>query len=61
VLTLAVSDVVGDDLSMIASGPTVADPTTFASALDVLDAHGGRASFPAAVVAHLEDGAAGRG
>ena len=60
VMTLAVSDVVGDDLSMIASGPTVADPTTFAAALDVLDRHGGRASFPTAVVAHLEEGAAGR-
>ena len=30
VLTLAVSDVVGDDLSVIASGPTVADDSTFA-------------------------------
>ncbi len=37
VLTLAVSDVVGDDLSVIASGPTQPDPTTCADALSVLD------------------------
>ena len=44
--TLAVSDVVGDDLSVIASGPTVADESTFAQALAVLDRRGGRAAFP---------------
>ena len=39
VLTLAVSDVVGDDLSVIASGPTVADESTFADcAAGALDA-----------------------
>jgi hydroxypyruvate reductase len=59
VMTLAVSDVIGDDLSMIASGPTVPDATTFEAALDVLDAHGGRASFPPAVVTRLHRGAAG--
>ena len=36
VITLVLSDVVGDDLSTIASGPTVPDPTTFADALEVL-------------------------
>ena len=34
--TLIVSDVVGDDISVIASGPTIADPTTCADALAVL-------------------------
>ncbi|MFZ9067627.1 MAG: glycerate kinase type-2 family protein [bacterium] len=34
--TLAISDVPGDDLSVIASGPTVPDPTTFAEALEIL-------------------------
>jgi glycerate 2-kinase len=57
--TLAVSDVVGDDLSVIASGPTVADGSTFAEALAVLDRRGGRARFPASVVARLEAGLAG--
>ena len=34
--TLAISDVPGDDLSVIASGPTVPDPTTFRDALEIL-------------------------
>jgi glycerate 2-kinase len=59
VMTLAVSDVIGDDLSMIASGPTVPDVTTFAAALRVLDDHGSRTGYPPAVVDHLERGAAG--
>ena len=47
-VTLAISDVVGDDTSVIGSGPTVADPTTFGEALAViLDACGGRRAFPA--------------
>lgn len=39
VLALILSDVVGDPLDVIASGPSVADPTTFADALDVLTRH----------------------
>jgi glycerate 2-kinase len=35
-LTLVISDVVGDDLSAIASGPTVPDPSTYADAIAVL-------------------------
>src|SRR5262245_31475291 len=37
VWALLLSDVVGDDPAVIASGPTVADPTTFRDALDVLE------------------------
>jgi glycerate-2-kinase len=59
VLTLAVSDVVGDDLSAIGGGPTVADETTFAAALGVLEAYGGSAAYPPAVVSRLERGTAG--
>ncbi len=40
VVTLAISDVPGDDPSIIASGPTVADPTTCADALALLDRYG---------------------
>jgi len=40
VLCLALSDVPGDDLAVIGSGPTVGDPTTCAQALSVLDRHG---------------------
>ena len=59
VLTLAISDVVGDDLAVIGSGPTVADPSTFHDAAAVLDRRGGRDRFPAEVVSILEQGAAG--
>jgi glycerate 2-kinase len=40
VITLIVSDVVGDDLSTIASGPTVPDPTSVLDALEVLERYG---------------------
>jgi hydroxypyruvate reductase len=56
---LAISDVVGDDLSVIASGPTVADPTSFADAIAVLERVGGRAIYPDAVVNWLTRGAEG--
>jgi hydroxypyruvate reductase len=59
VLTLAVSDVVGDDLSVIASGPTVPDESTYASALAVLQRRGGMRAYPERVTAHLQRGVAG--
>jgi len=40
VVTLLISDVPGDDPSVIASGPTVPDPTTCAQALQVLQRYG---------------------
>jgi glycerate 2-kinase len=58
-LTLAISDVVGNDLSVIGSGPTVADGSTFADALAVLDRFGGRPAYPAAAVALIERGTKG--
>jgi len=56
-LNLMLSDVVGDDLDVIASGPTVPDPTTFADALGVLERC--KATVPPAVGKVLEAGAAG--
>jgi len=44
VVTLLISDVPGDDPGVIASGPTVADPTTCADALTVIDRYGIRVS-----------------
>lgn len=52
------SDVVGDDPSVIGSGPTVPDPTTFEDALGVLERFGGRTAYPSGAVAHLTRGAA---
>ncbi len=57
--TLAISDVHGpipDDASVIGSGPTVADPTTFAEALEIVRGVDG---VPARVRDRLERGAAG--
>lgn len=59
VACLVLSDVVGDDLSTIASGPTVPDPTTYADALEVLRRRGLLEAAPAAIRAHLEAGARG--
>jgi len=59
VVTLVLSDVVGDDLSTIASGPTVPDPTTYADARRILDDRGLGSALPASVLRHLEAGARG--
>ena len=65
-LTLAISDVHGpipDDPSVIGSGPTVADPTTYADALEFVrtaQQESSRAdAVPPSVVAHLERGRRG--
>jgi hydroxypyruvate reductase len=54
-VTLAISDVPGDDLSVIASGPTVADSSTFHDALNVLNKY--YISEPKSVLKHLNDAA----
>ena len=51
VVTLLISDVPGDDPAIVASGPTVADPTTFADARAILSKYG--ISPPPSVAAHL--------
>jgi glycerate 2-kinase len=55
----AISDVVGDDLSVIGSGPTVPDSTRFADALQILRRFGGLDAYPRAAVDRLTRGAAG--
>jgi len=56
---LVLSDVVGDPLDAIASGPATADPTTFVEALGSLERLGVRDELPVSVVAHLELGERG--
>lgn len=59
VKALVVSDVVGDDLSTIASGPTVPDPSTFDEAIDVLREYDVWKQAPGAIRHHLEAGQEG--
>jgi glycerate-2-kinase len=56
---LALSDVPGDRLDVIGSGPFAADPTTFADALGALAARGVLEEMPERVRAHLAAGARG--
>jgi glycerate 2-kinase len=57
--TLAISDVIGDSPTAIGSGPTVADPSTFAECVAIVDRYALRDALPRAVVEHLERGTAG--
>lgn len=57
---LVVSDVIGDDLSVIASGPTVPDPSTYDEAMRVLYQYGLWHDVPASVREHVAEGARGR-
>jgi glycerate-2-kinase len=58
-VAIVVSDVPSDDLAVIGSGPTVADPTTYADALRIVAAAGRANRLPARVRRHLQRGARG--
>jgi len=57
--TLLISDVIGDRLDVIGSGPTAPDPSTFLDAAAVLDRYHLRDRVPAAVRTRIEQGVAG--
>jgi glycerate 2-kinase len=59
-VALVLSDVVGDPLNVIASGPTVGDPSTFQDCRAVLDRYSLREKLPTSVKSHLEAGIEGR-
>ncbi|ASJ10058.1 glycerate kinase [Thermococcus sp. P6] len=59
-ISLILSDVVGDPLEAIASGPTVKDPTTFADAFRILRFYGLWDRLPESVRRHLELGLEGK-
>ncbi len=58
-VTLILSDVIGDDLDSIASGPTVPDRFTYTDCLAILKRYGLRDLVPATVLSALERGARG--
>lgn len=57
---LILSDVVGDDLDIIASGPGVADPGTFNHCIEIIDHYSIRDQLPEAVIVHLTKGVKGQ-
>ena len=56
VVSVIVSDVVGDALDVIASGPTAPDVSTFADCMDILARYGLGSAMPPAVLHHLRQG-----
>jgi glycerate 2-kinase len=59
IVTLILSDVLGDDLSAIASGPTVPDPTTYQEAVAILKRYRIWQAVPPRVCRHLDRGCQG--
>lgn len=59
ICSIILSDVVGDDLSVIGSGPTVPDPSTFGDALTLLERHGILQQVPRHLLTYLERGNSG--
>ncbi len=60
VLVLLVSDVIGDRLDSIASGPFAPDASTFGEALEIVERHGLATEIPVSIQVHLWDGFAGK-
>ena len=59
IITLVLSDVIGDDLGSIGSGPTAADPSTFTDAIAVLQQYRIWAAVPPTVRRYLKRGEKG--
>ncbi len=59
-VSLILSDVIGDYPDVIASGPTVPDPTTFIDAIEVLDKYNLKNSLTVGIVDFLYKGATGK-
>ena len=60
VISLILSDVIGDPLDVIASGPTVPDPSTFADCRAIMTRYQLENTIPVSVIRHLQEGEEGR-
>ena len=60
VVSLILSDVIGDQLDVIASGPTAPDQTTFANALAIVEKYNIENLIPASINQYLLDGQEGK-
>jgi hydroxypyruvate reductase len=60
VISLILSDVIGDPLDVIASGPTVPDPSTFAGCRAIMTRYQLENTIPASVIRHMQEGEEGR-
>jgi hydroxypyruvate reductase len=58
-ISLMLSDVIGDDLDVIASGPTVPDSSSFEDCMRIFDKYGIRKKVPKSVLIHVEKGTSG--
>jgi len=59
-VTLILSDVTGDDLDAIASGPTVPDRSTFGDCMAIVDKYDLVEKLPLSVISYLKNGVQGR-
>ena len=56
VVTLVISDVIGNDLQVIGSGPTVSDDSSYTDAMNVLEKYDLKKNAPYAILTHLQKG-----
>jgi glycerate 2-kinase len=59
IISLMLSDVIGDDLDVIASGPTVPDYSTYQDCMDIFSKYGIVQKLPEKIIRHMEAGIAG--
>jgi len=60
VMTIIISDVIGDRFDVVGSGVTVPDPTTFNDAMAIVNQYSLASSLPQSVLNYLEQGKAGK-
>jgi glycerate 2-kinase len=59
-VSLILSDVVGDDMDVISSGPTVPDSSTFQDCMEIFDRYNLTNNLPEAIVSHIKEGVSGK-